>query len=70
MVSASAIVVGAQDVIVTPEQDTVIHQYAKRKPPESVSSVPAIELNIGSSVPDTVELLVDPATRRIFKVYD
>jgi hypothetical protein len=90
MVSASAIVAGAQDIIVTPEQDTVIHEYVKKKPLASVS-VPGIELNIGSSVPDTVELysfeevpdvryryvviddrtvLVDPATRRIIKVYD
>lgn len=55
MVSAAAVVANAQDVIVTPEQDTVIHEYVKKKPLASVS-VPGIELNIGSSVPDTVEL--------------
>lgn len=55
MVSAGAVVANAQDVIVTPEQDTVIHEYVKKKPLASVS-VPGVELNIGSSLPDTVEL--------------
>lgn len=53
--SAGAIAASAQDIIVTPEQDTVIHEYVKKKPLASVS-VPGIELNIGSSVPETVEL--------------
>lgn len=52
---AGAIAASAQDIIVTPEQDTVIHEYVKKKPLASVS-VPGIELNIGSTVPETVEL--------------
>lgn len=55
MFGAGSLGVYAQDVIVTPEQDTVIHEYVKKKPLASVT-VPGIELNIGSSVPDTVEL--------------
>lgn len=53
--SAGAVAASAQDVIITPEQDTVIHEYVRKKPLASVA-VPGIELNIGSSVPDAVEL--------------
>ncbi len=45
----------AQDVIITPERDTVIREYVKKKPLASIS-IPGIELNIGTPVPDTVEL--------------
>lgn len=55
MFGAGAVAASAQDVIVTPEQDTVIHEYVKKKPLASVS-VPGVELNIGSNVPETVEL--------------
>ena len=47
--------VAAQDVVITPEQDTVIHEYVKKQPLASVK-VPGVELNIGSALPDTVEL--------------
>lgn len=53
--AAGTVVVSAQDVVISPEQDTVIHEYVKKKPLASVS-VPGVELNIGSSVPETVEL--------------
>ncbi len=46
----------AQDVVVIkPEQETVIREYVKKKPLASVA-IPGLELNIGSTVPDTVEL--------------
>lgn len=45
----------AQTVIVTPEQQTVIREYVKKKPIASIA-LPGVELNIGSTVPDTVEL--------------
>jgi hypothetical protein len=48
-------VAGAQDIIITPEQDTVIREYVKKEPLASIN-LPGIELNIGSRVPDTVEV--------------
>jgi hypothetical protein len=45
----------AQDVVITPEQDTVIMEHVKKKPLASIN-LPGVELNVGSSVPDTVEL--------------
>ena len=51
----SAGVALAQDVIITPEQDTVVREYIKKKPLASIS-VPGVELNIGSTLPETVEV--------------
>lgn len=48
-------VVAAQTVVVSPEQETVIREYVKKKPIASIA-VPGVELNIGSPVPETVEL--------------
>lgn len=45
----------AQDVIITPEQDVVVREYVKKKPLASLS-LPGVELNIGSALPDTVEV--------------
>jgi hypothetical protein len=46
----------AQDVIVvSPEHDTVVREYVKKRPLASIS-VPGVELNIGSSLPETVEV--------------
>jgi Flp pilus assembly protein CpaB len=45
----------AQDVIITPQQDTVIREYVQKKPLASIS-VPGVELNIGSTLPETVEV--------------
>ena len=55
MMCAGIAVATAQDVIIAPEQDTVIREYVKKKPLASIS-VPGVELNIGSPLPDTVEL--------------
>jgi hypothetical protein len=55
-VSAAA----AQDVvIIQPEQDTVIREYVKKKPVASLS-LPGVELNIGTALPETVELYEVP----------
>ena len=51
---ASAGVAAAQTVVIAPEQETVIREYVKSKP--VASNLPGVELNIGSTVPDTVEL--------------
>jgi hypothetical protein len=47
--------VSAQTVVIAPEQETVIREYVKTKPVASID-LPGVELNIGSTVPDTVEL--------------
>ncbi|MER8394690.1 DUF1236 domain-containing protein [Mesorhizobium sp. M0045] len=45
----------ADQVIVTPEQQTVIREYVHKHPLASINLL-GVELNIGSTVPDTVEL--------------
>ncbi|TIX42229.1 MAG: DUF1236 domain-containing protein [Mesorhizobium sp.] len=45
----------ADQVIVTPEQQTVIREYVHKHPLASISLL-GVELNIGSTLPDTVEL--------------
>ena len=45
----------AQTVVIDPEQETVIKEYVKKKPVASID-LPGVELNIGSTVPEEVEL--------------
>jgi len=45
----------ADDIIIKPEQETVIREYVKKKPLASIK-LPGVELNVGSTVPETVEL--------------
>jgi len=45
----------ADQVIVTPEQQTVIREYVHRHPLASINLL-GVELNVGSTLPDTVEL--------------
>jgi hypothetical protein len=45
----------ADQVIVTPEQQTVIREYVHKHPLASVNLL-GMELNVGSALPDTVEL--------------
>lgn len=45
----------AQDVIIQPEQETVIREYVQKKPLASIK-IPGVELNVGTALPDTVEL--------------
>jgi hypothetical protein len=56
MLGAGAGIAIAQDtIVIAPEQETVIREYVKKEPLASIS-VPGIELNVGSRVPETVEL--------------
>ncbi|MGX9180560.1 MAG: DUF1236 domain-containing protein [Mesorhizobium sp.] len=64
-VSAAA----AQDVIIQPEQDTVIREYVKKKPVASLS-LPGVELNIGTPLPETVELYEVPDVQYRYVVVD
>lgn len=59
----------AEDVVIAPEQDTVIREYVKKQPLASVK-LPGVELNIGSSLPDTVELHEVPNVKYRYVVID
>jgi hypothetical protein len=59
----------AQDVIIQPEQETVIRQYVKKQPLASVK-IPGVELNIGTALPDTVELHEVPDVQYRYVVVD
>ena len=48
-------IASAETIVIAPEQETVIREYVKKKPIASID-LPGVELNIGSTVPDTVEL--------------
>ncbi|ESX66228.1 hypothetical protein X758_26705, partial [Mesorhizobium sp. LSHC416B00] len=43
----------ADDIIIQPEQDTVIREYVKKQPLASVN-LPGVELNVGTALPETV----------------
>ncbi|PBC06680.1 DUF1236 domain-containing protein [Mesorhizobium sp. WSM3859] len=59
----------AQDVVIAPEQETVIKEYVHKQPLASVK-VPGVELNIGSTLPDTVELHEVPNVNYRYVVVD
>jgi Protein of unknown function (DUF1236) len=45
----------AQDVVIAPEQETVIREYVTKQNVASVE-VPGVEVTVGATLPDTVEL--------------
>lgn len=60
LIAATVILSGAgyaaaQTVVIQPEQETVIREYVKKQPAASVE-LPGVQLNVGTVVPDTVEL--------------
>ena len=59
----------AQDVIIAPEQETVIREYVEKQPLASVK-IPGVELNIGSTLPETVELHEVPDVEYRYVVVD
>ena len=58
---AAAVLIGgaglaaAQDVVIQPQQQTVIREYVHKNPLASISLL-GLELNVGSTVPDEVDL--------------
>ncbi|WDZ81872.1 DUF1236 domain-containing protein (plasmid) [Ensifer adhaerens] len=54
LVGTSAVAL-SQTVVITPEQETVVREYVKKKPIASIN-LPGVELNVGSVLPETVEL--------------
>ena len=59
----------AQDIIIQPEQETVIREYVQKQPLASVK-LPGVELNIGTALPDTVELHEVPNVKYRYVVVD
>jgi hypothetical protein len=59
----------AEDIIIQPEQETVIRTYVKKQPLASVK-VPGVELNVGTALPDTVELHEVPNVKYRYTVID
>ncbi|ANN62286.1 hypothetical protein A9174_35560 (plasmid) [Mesorhizobium loti NZP2037] len=59
----------AEDVVIQPEQDTVIREYVKKQPLASVK-LPGVELNVGTALPDTVELHEVPNVKYRYVVID
>lgn len=66
---AGAGAVAAQDVVITPEQDTVVREYVKKQPLASVK-IPGVELKVGTALPDTVELHEVPNVKYRYVVVD
>lgn len=62
-------VAAAEDIIIQPEQETVIREYVKKQPLASIK-LPGVELNVGSAVPDTVELHEVPNVKYRYVVID
>ncbi|CAN7744581.1 DUF1236 domain-containing protein [Mesorhizobium amorphae] len=59
----------AEDVIIQPEEDTVIQEYVKKEPLASIK-LPGVELNVGTALPDTVELREVPNVKYRYVVID
>jgi len=66
---ASASAAAADTIVLAPEQETVIREYIKKEPLASIN-LPGIELNIGSTLPDTVELYEAPDVTYRYVVID
>jgi hypothetical protein len=61
--------VAAEDVVIAPEQETVVREYVKKQPLASVK-IPGVELNVGTALPDTVELHEVPNVQYRYVVVD
>lgn len=60
MTTAAAILGGmslahAQDVVIVPEQETIIREYVTTQEVEPVE-IPDVEISVGSTIPETIEL--------------
>ena len=53
---AGASVAAAQDVVIQPEQQTVIREYVHKQPPLASIDLPGFHVKLGESLPETVEL--------------
>ena len=62
-------VAAAEDIIIQPEQETIIREYVKKQPLASVK-IPGVELNVGTALPDTVEFREVPNVKYRYVVVD
>lgn len=46
----------AQDVVIAPEQETVIREYVTANPVDAVELPADVQVTVGATLPDTVEL--------------
>ncbi len=53
---AGAGTAAAQDVVIVPEQETIIREYVVEHPVDPVELPPGVEVTVGTALPDTVEL--------------
>lgn len=51
----SASITFAQDVVIVPEQETIIREYVTTQEVEPVE-LPDVDISVGTTLPDTVEL--------------
>jgi len=49
-------IAAAQTVTITPEQQTVIHEYVIAHPVEPVPPPPGVSIAVGTALPDTIQL--------------
>lgn len=59
----------ADTVVLAPEQETTIREYVKKEPLASIK-LPGVELKIGSTVPEKVELHKVPDVKYEYTVID
>ncbi|MCT7378689.1 DUF1236 domain-containing protein [Chelativorans salis] len=46
----------AQDIVISPEQETVIREYVIANPVEPVQPPPGVSIEVGTALPDTIQL--------------
>ncbi|MBW8908205.1 MAG: DUF1236 domain-containing protein [Mesorhizobium sp.] len=66
---ADETVVTHSTTIVKPEEQTIIREYVHKNPLASIK-LPGVELNLGSRLPDTVELREVPNVKYRYTVID
>ena len=56
LVLTGTAIASAQDVVVTPEEQTVIHQYVIEQRVEPVEPPSGVDVVVGSTLPETMEI--------------
>ena len=69
MLLSGAAVAIADTLVLAPEQETTIREYVKKEPLASIK-LPGVELKVGSTVPEKVELHKIPNVKYQYTVID
>ncbi len=56
MIAAGMAVASAQDMIIAPEQETVIREYITTQKVAPIEAPADVQISVGSTLPDAVEL--------------